>query len=160
MYWDKNFAKFNFANRTSYLPGSCGWSSQIAMCICAYACALTIMQMCQNFTAKKFVEKKFRQQHALAKLAKFFSWGKFPRIRYLVLTLVYGTSELLESCLLQGTELGSTRVVFHLVCGPHPQSQGERGLVNVRTASCSVTRSCHVQSDSFILVFDMMSFVC
>ena len=157
MYWDKNFAKFNFANRTSYLPGSCGWSSQIAMCTCM--CAHDHANV-SKFHCKKICRKKFRQQHALAKLAKFFSWGKFPHIRYLVLTLVYGTSELLESCLLQGTELGSTRVVYHLVCGPHPQSQGERDLVNVHTASCSVTRSCHVQSDSFILVFDMMSFVC
>ena len=122
MYWDKNFAKFNFANRTSYLPGSCGWSSQIAMyiCMCAHDHANV-----SKFHCKKICGKKFRQQHALAKLAKFFSWGKFLRIRYLVLTLVYGTSELLESCLLQGTELGSTHVVYHLVCRPHPQSQGE-----------------------------------
>ena len=27
LYWDKKFAKFNFVNHASYLPGSSGWSS-------------------------------------------------------------------------------------------------------------------------------------
>ena len=43
LYWDKNFAKFNFANCASYIidhidyvnvKRSCGWSSRVAMCIC------------------------------------------------------------------------------------------------------------------------------
>ena len=54
MYWVKNFAKFNFTNCTSYLLRSCGWSSWVAMRICACA------RMCQNFhCAKKFAEKIF-----------------------------------------------------------------------------------------------------
>ena len=48
--------------------------------LCAYACVLTIAQMYQNFTVQKNSQKNFRQRHALAKLAKIFSWLKFPRI--------------------------------------------------------------------------------
>ena len=53
MYWDKNFAKFNFANYASYLPESCGWNSRIAMCICActHEC-VKIFTMQKKFTEK------------------------------------------------------------------------------------------------------------
>ena len=61
MYWDKNFAKFNFINRTGYLPGGCRWSSAL---LCTYAHVLTIARMYQNFHCAKN------------------SWKKFPRIRY------------------------------------------------------------------------------
>ena len=67
MYWDKNFTKFNFTNCASYLPGSCGWSSQVAMCniyVCAHKCV-------KIFTVQKNSQKNFHQRHALAKLVKF-----------------------------------------------------------------------------------------
>ena len=41
MYCDKNFVKFNFANRASYLPGSFVGGAQICY-VHIYACALTI----------------------------------------------------------------------------------------------------------------------
>ena len=53
----QKFAKFNSANRASYLPGSCGWSSRVAMCKCV--CAVTIAQMCQNFQCAKNCWKTF-----------------------------------------------------------------------------------------------------
>ena len=68
MYWDKNFTKFNFTNHVSYFPGSCGWSSRVAMCI--HVCMRA--RMCQIFTVQKNSQKNFRQWHALAKLVKNF----------------------------------------------------------------------------------------
>ena len=55
MYWDKNFAKFNFTNCVSYLPGSCGRSSRVAMRICA--CAHDRENVSKFSLCRKFVEK-------------------------------------------------------------------------------------------------------
>ena len=33
VYWNINFAKFNYTNRASYLPGSCGQSLRVAICM-------------------------------------------------------------------------------------------------------------------------------
>ena len=56
MYWDKNFTKFNFTNCASYLPGSCGWSSQVAMCnIYMYACMnVSKFSLCKKIHRKIF----------------------------------------------------------------------------------------------------------
>ena len=75
VYWDKNFA-----NGASYLPGSCGWSSQVARRICA--CTHDRANMSKFSLCEKNSRKKFHQWHLLAKLAKIFSWQKFPHIRY------------------------------------------------------------------------------
>ena len=52
--------------------------------VCAYVHALMIMRA--KFNVSKFSlykkKKKFRQRHALAKLAKIFSRRKFPHIQY------------------------------------------------------------------------------
>ena len=48
-----------------------------------------------------------------------------------------------------------------LVSRATPLNQkGKRGLVTARTASCSATRSCRVQSDSVIPSHDVTSLVC
>ena len=58
----QNFTKFNFTNRANYLPGSCGWSSQVAMHICT--CARECVKI---FTVQKIRGKNFHRRHALAK---------------------------------------------------------------------------------------------
>ena len=80
IYWDKNFAKFNFINCVNYLPGSRGWSLQVAMCICA--CTHDCANVSKSSLCKKIHGKKNCQQYALVKLVKIFLWRKFPCIRY------------------------------------------------------------------------------
>ena len=67
LYWDKNnIAKFNFANRASYLPGSYGWSSRAAMRI--FACAHDRVNVSKFSLCKKFAETI---------LASGMHWRKF-----------------------------------------------------------------------------------
>ena len=68
MYWDKNFA-----NRTSYLPGSCGWSSQIAMCICM--CVHDHANV-SKFHCKKICGKKISPTACIGEISEIFLLGK------------------------------------------------------------------------------------
>ena len=77
LYWDKNFAKFNFINHVSYLPGSCGWSLRVAMHICM--CTHNRANVSKFSLCKKIHRKNFHQWYTLAKI---FSWQKFPHIQY------------------------------------------------------------------------------
>ena len=57
MYWDKNFTKFNLANCTSYLVGSCGWSLQVVMhiCVCTHnRVNVSKLSLCKNICRKNF----------------------------------------------------------------------------------------------------------
>ena len=67
MYWDKNF---NFANRAGYLPGSCGWSSRIAMHICA--CTQDRVNVSNFSLYKKIRGKKFCQTACIGEIGKIF----------------------------------------------------------------------------------------
>ena len=56
LYWDKNFAKFNFANHASYLPGSSGWSSRaigVYVHMCVYSRLCVKIQWVKIFTVQK-----------------------------------------------------------------------------------------------------------
>ena len=87
VYWGKNFAKFNFANCASYLPGNSGWSSGVIgmhyvhMRVCSQS-RVHKFNVSKFSLCKKIHEKNFRQQHALVKLVKIFSWQKFPHMPY------------------------------------------------------------------------------
>ena len=69
MYWDKNFAKFNVANRASYLPGSCEWSLRVAMHKCAY-------------THDRLNVSKFSLCKKVVEIGENFLLVKFPRTWY------------------------------------------------------------------------------
>ena len=87
LYWDKNFAKFNFANHASYLPGNSEWSSGVIgmryvhMRVCSRS-RVHKFNVSKFSLCKKICEKNFRQRHALVKLVKVISWQKFLRIPY------------------------------------------------------------------------------
>ena len=69
MYRDKNFAKFNFTNRTSYLPGSCGWNSQVAI----YVHMRMHSQSCECvkiFTVQKKSWQKFSPMACIGEIGK------------------------------------------------------------------------------------------
>ena len=51
----------------------------------ANAVKVAISSMQSLTQDKKFVDKKFHQQEQVAKLAKIFSWRKFPPVRYYTL---------------------------------------------------------------------------
>ena len=53
----QKFHQIYFVNHASYLPGSCGWSSRVAMCICT--CAHDRSNVSKIFTVQKNSLKTF-----------------------------------------------------------------------------------------------------
>ena len=80
LYWDKNFAKFKFANHVSYLPGNCGWNSRITMRICV------CVRMCQIFLCAKKFMKKFLPMACIGKIGENFLLAKIS----VYMVILYG----------------------------------------------------------------------
>ena len=95
LYWDKNFA-----NRTNYLPGSSGWSSQvIGMC---YAHALTITRAKINvskFHCAKNSRKKISPLACIGEIGENFLLAKIS-VYIVPLSAMHrlGTDELTHAC--------------------------------------------------------------
>ena len=94
LYCDKNFAKFNFTNCASYLPGSSELSSQVIACmLCADACASTHdhahkIQCVKIFTVQKNSRKKFSTTTCIGEIGENFLLAKFPRMRYFIMLYI------------------------------------------------------------------------